>query len=378
MSKNSNYPIRVLHVVGAMDRGGAETFIMNIYRKINRELIQFDFAVSTEEECYFDKEIKELGGRIFHHPNPTHEGLIKFSKKFNETLSGNTFKVIHSHVHHFSGLVLLLANMHKVPVRISHSHSTSDGYRESYKRKIYRNITRSLITKFSTDMIGCSGPALEALYGEKNNKDKRVKLINNGIELNLFNSEISTPLKEELNLPLDSVLIGHVGRFSFPKNHKYLIKIFEKLLIKLPSAELILIGKGELENEIKEIVSTKGFGEKVHFLGLRNDIPNLMKQIDLQIFPSVYEGLPVVLVESQAAGLKSIISENITKEIDLNMGLIEFLPIEEASINSWVDGILKALEKEKMSWEDRKYIMKNSGYDILDVIKSLEEIYFKK
>ena len=374
---NASLPLRVLHVVGRMNRGGAETLIMNIYRNIDREKIQFDFAVNTFEKSHFDDEIVSLGGRIFGHPAPSEVGIKEYSKFFTSTLSeGGPFNAVHSHVHLFSGVILKLAAQNFVPVRIAHSHSPIMFNSKSFKRLFYYWLMRRNILNYSTNLYGCSTDAINALFGLRAIKNKNAKIFYNAVDINDFISQSSRAktIREILSLEENVPIVGHVGRFNQQKNHSFLIHIFNKLLKTLPSAQLVLIGDGPLKNDAEALVSALGILNNVHFLGVRDDVPALMLGMDVFLFPSLYEGLPVVLVEAQAAGLACVASDSITREADLHSGLVTFVGLLESEQN-WVKEVIKGISIPKKSIKENHRFLVKAGFDLVEIVNKIEKVY---
>lgn len=369
-------PKRVLHFFGRMNRGGAETFIMNVYRNIDRSKIQFDFAVTSPESGHYDDEIKQLGGNIYILPIPSESGLLKYRKALINLIKQNgPFHGFHSHVHHFSGWNLKIAHELNIPLRIAHSHSVSDGKKDSFLRNLYRSYMIKLIDRHATHKLTCSESAGISLFGEKITIDQRYKVIKNAFDLSPF-AEVANKTKEDLRMkigmPLNKRLIGHIGRFVPQKNHDLLIDIFYKVAEIDSNVDLVLVGDGELREKILNKVENLSLKDRVHFLRVRSDIPEIMCALDLFVFPSLYEGLGIVLVEAQAAGLPCIVSNTITKEVDLGLNLIHF--VELSDFNGWVSNILK-ISTEKTDWEERKNIIQLKGYDIKEVSKEIQYIY---
>jgi len=370
-------PLRVLHVFRAMNRGGAETLIMNIYRKMDRHKIQFDFLINTKNEGHYDKEILELGGRIFYIPNPKETGLRKFNQNFtfiNE--EQGPFAAIHSHVHHFSGTILFIANKLNIPIRISHSHTIKDGYENSLLRNMYRVLMEFLIKKHSTYMLGCSIHACESLFGRKCWKDSRVEVIHNAVDFSAFENLQSDrfTIRETLGLPKLSKIIGHVGRFEEHKNHRFVIELFAQLNKVEPNSYLLLVGDGTLKKEMTELVTYKNLEKKVIFFGVREDVPEIMKSIDLFLFPSLYEGLGNVLIEAQASGVPCITSTGTPKDADLKMGLVKFIDLKE-SIDIWILEILESFNREPLGKSEIRDSFLSTGYNIEQVRDRLAKIY---
>ncbi|WP_010678083.1 glycosyltransferase family 1 protein [Bacillus timonensis] len=363
-------PIRVLHVVVNMNRGGAETLIMNLYRNIDRSKVQFDFL--TCKEGVFDKEILELGGRIHRIPYITDVGHFGYVKALNHFFKEHySYKIVHSHMDKMSGLVLRSASKAGIPVRIAHSHSTkSEGNLPSI---IYKSLIGSGIFRYATNFLACSYAAGKWLFSKKK---EAITIINNGIESEKFVFSLKTreKVRKELNISSDCFLLGHVGRFSKPKNHTFLVDLFSTFNTIHQNSKLVLVGDGPLKGDIERKVSELKLNNKVIFLGNRPDINRLLQAFDLLVFPSLYEGLPVTLIEAQGAGLKCVISDNITTEVDLGIGLIEYLPITKKAM--WIDKLDELKIKVKPRINSTEYLIKN-GYDIKDSAKKTQELYVK-
>lgn len=372
-------PIRVLHIFGRMNRGGAETFIMHVYRHIDRSKIQFDFAVHSDQPGHYDGEIRGLGGRIFVLPRPRLAVLPAYKRALARVLrEKGPFAAVHSHVHFYSGIPLAIATSAGIPLRIAHSHThnTSDGKKSALSRRLYRWCMRRQIFCYATHMLGCSRPASEALYGPKCWQDERVQVVHNGIDHTPFESLpiAQNTLRRKCGLPEDGHIIGHVGRFDVPKNHTFLIEIFESLLGRLPTARLVLVGDGPLRTEIEKRVKSKGLEDRVLFLGVRADVPEIMGCLDVFLFPSLYEGLGIVLIEAQAAGIPCVVSDVISDEADLGIGLLHPVSLN-AGPNIWVDYVLQALRGNTPEWKLREEALKRNGYDVQEVAVYLVRIY---
>lgn len=356
--------IRVLHVVGKMNRGGLETFIMNVYRKIPLDQIQFDFIVTKKGEGDFDKEIKELGGNIYILPTPK-ANFIKYLMEFTKILRKNHYQIIHSHVYYNTGINLFIAKMNGVNIRIAHSHNTKDGKKDCIMRNVYRCLMRKLILKNATHFFACGKEAGEALYGKK--MTNKFKVIKNGIDLEKF-SNIAKSKEEcriELGLPVDAYIIGNIARFSTQKNHKKLIEIFNYILKKEKNAYLIMVGSGKLQDDVKRMVYELGIEKRVKFLGIRKDIPEILKALDLFLLPSLYEGLPVVLIEAQASNIRCLVSDSVSVEVKLTNN-IEFIPLD-SKLEEWY---LKLRDTS-----EHKSINTLHLYDINYITKYLIDIY---
>lgn len=357
-------PLRVLHVVVNMNRGGAETLIMNLYRNIDRSKVQFDFL--TCKEGVFDNEILELGGKIHRIPYISDVGHFGYVKALNHFFKEhNSYKIVHSHLDKMSGLVLRAASKAGIPVRIGHSHNTqSEG---GIMAKIYKTYSGRYIKSCSTHNLACSNAAAEWLFGQK----AKAVVLKNGIDYEKFRYSKSNreTIREEFNITKDTLVIGHVGRFNNQKNHSFLVEIFASLNKQVQDSVLILVGDGFLRAKIEQRVKELKLENKVLFLGVRPDINMIMQGFDVFLFPSLHEGLPVTLIEAQAVGLPCIISDRISKEVDLGANLIDYESL--SSLNSWVSKILTTNKKVINTVE----FIKGKGYYIGDSAKYLEKYY---
>lgn len=375
MSKEGS-KIKVLHVVGAMNAAGLETLIMNIFRNIDRSKVQFDFAVQTTEKCFYDDEIIEMGGRIIPHPKPK-EDLKKYKKQLQTTLNEyGPYDAVHSHVLFFSGLVLDIAKKQQVPIRIAHSHNTSDSRKSSILRVLYRKSMRNKILKNSTHLMGCSKEACEYVFGKNAFESGFAKHFPNAIDISKYESlkKNKMYLINELKIPSDSTIIGHIGRFTKQKNHPFIIEVFHEYLNVDPSAQLILVGEGSEKDKIEKLVREKRIEKKVHFLGLRKDIEYILSSIDLFLFPSLYEGLGIVLIEAQSASVPCLVSSVIPNEADLNIELVKKLNLS-TNIEDWVSEIQEMIKIDRKNWYDIEQALSESGYDIKASSERLFKIY---
>jgi glycosyltransferase involved in cell wall biosynthesis len=361
-----------------MNLGGAETLVMNMYRQMDRSQVQFDIAVQSDQPGHFDAEVVALGGRILPHPPPDVVGFRPYGQALARTLREHgPFTGVHSHVHYFSGYVLAVARRAGVPLRLAHSHTTQDGKGNSWPRRAYRYYMRRLLQQHATHMLGCSRSACETLFGPACWQDSRVEVLANAIDLASYGETRPgerNALRQKLSLPVDSFLIGHVGRFSPVKNHRFLIEVFAALLPKLPQARLVLIGDGPLQSEIEKWLQTRGLSAKAHLLGTRSDVPQILNALDLILFPSLYEGLGIVLIEAQAAGVPCVVAATVPKDVDIHIGLVQFVSLQ-ATLDVWVQALLSALKMRRPPWRERQRALEAAGYDIRRVALRLQEIY---
>ncbi|UTR10579.1 glycosyltransferase family 1 protein [Evansella sp. LMS18] len=363
-------PLKILHITGAMNCGGTETMLMNIFRNVDRKQVQFDFVSFSKEDAYYDKEIRELGGTVIKlSNNQSVKELVRIMKEYGP------YDAVHSHTLFHCGIAnsaAMLAGIHK---RIAHAHTTLDDS-ESISRKLYIRGMRSLTSAVSTHLLACSNEAGRYLFGPRQLKKRRFSYFPNLIDYSSFledhQKEVSL-LKEELGLKNVKV-IGHIGRFIAPKNHSYLLKIFKEVLKKEDDFKLLLVGDGDLRSITEAEVKKEGLEDKVIFTGIRKDIDILLKCMDIFVFPSVYEGLGLVLLEAQASGLPCVVSEAVQPEADIEVGLVTKLSLEQKP-EEWAEEVLSNVCKKET---DKKRIIKafeNKGYSMSGGISSIISIY---
>lgn len=366
-----NNPKRILHVVGAMNRAGTETMLMNIYRSIDRNKIQFDFISYSQEDAHYDQEIKELGGRVFKlYKTTSISELVNIIKTFGP------YEAVHSHTLFHCGIANIAATIAGVKTRIAHAHTTLDRS-DSLIRKLYIATMRRIICSFSTHLLACSNQAGSYLFGKQRLEKNNYKYFPNLIDYRPFlriDSVKVNKLRSDLSLG-NRVVIGHIGRFIEAKNHSFLLLILKSLLEKNNEVILLLVGDGDLRRDIELRAKQLGILEHIRFTGVQSDIPTILHCMDVFVFPSIYEGLGLVLLEAQASGLPCIVSEAIQPEADLNLGLMRRLSLTD-EVSEWAEIILKvATSKEN----DRNIIMngfKNNGYEMNEGISKLRDIYF--
>lgn len=364
-------PIRVLHIFGALNPGGVETLVMNLYRNIDREKIQFDFALTEGKKSLFDDEVLSLGGRIFYF-NTNKSRMQNLSEIFE---NNGPFAVIHSHVYFYSGAVLRNAKKHNIPVRIAHAHNTSFGQVYTVKRRAYEWLMRKLILRDSTDMLGCSTDACKFVFGEGCMSDSRCRVLCNGFDVTAFKYDADKGERIRKQYGIDGKLVvGHVGRFEDQKNHKQLVEQFAAIHKEHKNTALLLVGRGSLMDEIKEKCKELGIFNSVVFAGAQKDTPSYYSAMDVFLFPSLYEGLGSVLIEAQANGLHCVTSAKVVPD-DVNVtGNVSFVPLE-ASNEEWAEAVMKA-GKRAIDEEINKIVAES--YDINKIAGKLCEIYTRK
>jgi glycosyltransferase involved in cell wall biosynthesis len=351
-----------------MNRGGAETLIMNLYRNIDRSKIQFDFL--TCKEGVFDSEIIAMGGKVHRIPYITDVGHFNYVKELNKFFARNhEYKIVHSHLDKMTGLVLRSAKKAGIPIRISHSHNTSS--EGGLTAKLYKWYVGNFIFSNATNFFACSNYAAKWLFKEMSHA---TEILKNGIESEkfAFSPQIREAVREEFNLDKNMFVLGHVGRFAQQKNHAFLIDIFARFNKIKKDSVLILVGDGPLRSNIEKQVMDLKLKDKVKFVGIRSDIHLLLQAFDVFVFPSLHEGLPVSLVEAQGSGLPCLISDNISQEVDLGSHLVEFIPLTNK--NQWVQNI-KAIASKKLNRKNITDSVSRRGYDIKETANYIEDFY---
>lgn len=359
--------IRVLQIVTYMGRGGLETMLMNYYRHMDRSKIQFDFLVHRDFEADYDKEIQSLGGRIYHISR-----LIPWSKSYRMELKHffgehPEYKIVHVHQDCLSAVALQCAEECGVPVRIAHSHTSCQD--KNLKYLIKRHYMKK-IPDYATDFFACSKMAGDWMFG-----GHPFRIFYNAVDVDeyVYSPAVANTIRKKFNLD-GCFVIGHVGRFSPEKNHIFLIEIFSECVKINSNVRLLLVGDGIEKKQIQEKICNLKLHDKVIFTGIRSDVNELLQAMDVFVFPSLYEGLPVTLVEAQASGLPCIISDRISKECIVTNGLVTSKQLDESPAE-WAKCILQQIRKPRESHiED----IKAAGYDICFAAKWLEEFYFQK
>lgn len=366
-------PIRVLHVIGIMNRGGAETMIMNLYRHIDRSKVQFDFVENSSEPAVFDEEILSLGGRIFRCPHYNGKNHFTYVKWWNDFFKAHPkeYPIVHGHLGSTASIYLSVAKKYGA-YAIAHSHSS--GTDHSLHANLYQIMsynTRNVADYF----FACSEVAGKDRFGSKVTSGSHYAVLNNAIDVNRFSYDLSVrvAVRDELGIEQDQLVVGHVGRFTKEKNHEFILKIFSELKKMDSNARLLMIGDGTLRTHIMQMAEQASLSSDVIFTGVRSDVERLMQAMDVFVLPSLYEGLPVTMVEAQAAGLPCIISDKVPPECILTEGLVDVMPLS-ASPETWAE---KILAKRAIPRTDRRAEIAARGFDITTEAVKLQEFYLK-
>lgn len=368
---------RILQIVGGMNRGGVETWLMHVLRHIDRTRYHMDFLVHTTKPCAYDDEIRALGSKIIPCMHPSRP--FSYTKRLHAILQEGQYDVVHSHVHHFSGWTLRTAAQAGVPVRIAHSHSDTSSVqaRASLPRRAYLTLMHRWMHQYATRKLSVSKLAAAALFGRNWESDSKHQLLYYGIDLSPF--EVDYPNRQfraSLGIPENAFVVGHVGRFVPVKNHAFLIEIAAEVCQRNPDVYFLLVGDGPLRPQIEQQAAQAGLNGRVIFAGLRDDVPALLKgATDAFLFPSLYEGLPVTLIEVQAARLPVVISDVITEEIDLIKPLIKRMSLNQSAAE-WAQAVLACRERKAViSQSEALDCVRHSPFNIEQSASDLMAVY---
>lgn len=350
--------------------GGAETFLMKIYRSIDKTKYQMDFIVSINEKNFYEEEIELLGGKIFYVP-PKSKSFLKNFNGIRKIVKCNKYRyVIRVNEHSLSVIDLIAAKLGgaKVLALRSSNANSAGGKLNKVLHKIFKILPKTI----PNVKLAPSTEAAIYTFGKSEVNSGNVKILHNAIPYRnfIFNQEIRNKVRKDLKID-DKFVIGHIGRFNEQKNHKFLIEIFQKIKEENKNAILILVGNGKLEEKIKQQVKKLKLSDSVLFLGVRKDIPQLLMAIDVFVFPSLYEGMPNTVIEAQATGLKCVISNTITKEANIT-GLVKYVNLND-DIGVWKKYILDNCEYKR---KNTSKTFKEKGYDIKDVSNQFIEMLF--
>lgn len=370
----SQQPMRILQVIGAMDRGGAETFVMNLYRNVDRAKIQFDFLVNENRECDYDAEIREMGGHIYRIPRYNLINSIQYKKACRDFFRLHRYPVVHGHIGLPASIYLSEAGK-RGSFTIAHSHSRN--YPFSIEEAVFR-ICSHRVRNVADYFLACSREAGVDRFGGSIVSGDLFHILNNGVDTNAlaFSVENRIGIRSELGISKDAPVFGHVGRLTEVKNHRFLIEVFSALNQKYPESKLLLVGRGELGAQLHEEVAKAGLEGSVLFLGVRNDVAAILSAMDVFLFPSLSEGLSCAAIEAQASGLPTLLSTGVpeltrilpfTKRLDLSKGSDAWA--EEAEIMYSASRTIDRLSA-------KSYICK-AGFDIEESAAWIQKLYLR-
>lgn len=364
---------KVLMVVQLLRRGGVELVALNFARSLDREKYDVSFllmSVGGEHDEALEKEVAAQGYRVIKTPPEASSYSAKY-KYMVKLMSEEKYDIVHSHVMFFSGLVLLAAEKCGVEKRVSHSHATKWNRKENIVFKIYKRVMRKMINRHATDILSCSKDAGSYLYGKKE-YEKRGRFVANGVDTQVFafNADMRKEKRNELNISDDEILAGHIGTIYYIKNQTFLAEVFAEMLSQNQNMRLLLVGEELDRDKVEEKARSLGVLDKIIFAGQRSDINGILQAMDIMIFPSLFEALPVSLIEAQASSLPCLISDAVTADVKFNEN-VDFMPLSEPA-KKWA---AKAFELLDMNRESVSVEKLKNNYDINMVAAQLDEIY---
>ena len=361
---------RLLCIISNMNSGGAETFLMKVYRKLDREKYQIDFCLNVKEECFYSKEIRALGGKIFFIPSKS-ENRKEFKKRLFELVKSEGYEYVLRITSNAMGFMdVAIAKKAGAKICSVRSSNSSDG--SCFAVKLLHYIGRILYGKCVDVKFAPSKLAAKYTFGKRAFENKEVFILNNALDLSIykFYPEERKRIREELGIA-DRVVVGHVGRFMKQKNHEFLLDVFYEMKKQNEKAKLLLVGgNGDLESQIRQKVADLGLEKEVIFVGIRSDIPQLMSAMDVLVMPSLYEGMPNVVIEAQSTGLPCVISDTITKESNIT-GLVKYLPLSEPRI--WAQEAFSSADGQRMDIA-QKFL--DSHYDIDSTVANFVKLVY--
>ena len=363
---------RVLQVVGKMNIGGAEQLVMNVYRNIDRTKVQFDFLTfyAQGESGYFDEEIKELGGGLINISPPKPFNYFENVKAVKDVLQKKHYDVIHTHIGNNAAFALIAAKQAGVPVRIAHSHNVN---RRSGAAKYYDAFLKRLLNKNITACAACSKEAATYRFS-KAHMEHDYTYVPNAVDFSAYLQAYDTEkVRENIGIASEQKMLLQVGNFKWQKNQEFAVE----LLKKLEDKKIVLVFAGRAEGDyatkVKQKIKGYGIEPRVILLGQREDIPALMNSADVLLMPSIQEGLGIVLIEAQAAGLPAVVSDSIQPEADLDVGLVEHCALEDVA--AWESAVKSALQKEHPTLETRKAYLQSSDFNLNKTVACFEQLY---
>lgn len=363
----------ILHIVGGMNIGGTETMLMNLYRKVSKD-VRFHFISYYEKEAYYDREIESLGGKVIRITSPNKVGMVNSIRELCMVIRENgPYEAVHAHTLFNCGIAMIAAQICGVKVRISHAHTNLDNDM-SFIRKVYISLMRGIIKIFSTNYLACSDDAGKYLFGQGITKNKNYIKLPNYIDYLKFLNCKESNIRKELGINESDIVVGHIGTFKASKNHSFLIDTINSMIKENKNVRCILVGDGELRNEMESKCRNLGIEDRFYFLGLREDTEKILNSLDLFIFPSIYEGLGLVMLEAQACGLPCLVSKAIQPEADLRLGLVEKIELK-AGEKVWSKEALKLIGRKDKNEKLIKEAFKNKRYDLENIVDTLLKVY---
>ena len=367
-------PIRILHILGKMNLGGAESRTMDLYRHVDRDRVQFDFLVHTNETCYFDREIEKLGGHIYCVPRFRIYNFFSYRKALKDFFKvHNGFRAVQGHMTSTASIYLPIAKKAGIPITIAHARSA--GVDQGVKGKFTLWMRRKLAQK-ADYLFTCSEIAGRAVFGDQAVDQGKTTFIPNAIDCSAFSYNEKKRLEIRQGLGIEKkYVIGHVGRFHYAKNHEYLLQIFAELCRmkekkKNKDYVLLLLGEGNRMEGIKELAGQLGVLDQVIFLGNKANVYDYYQAMDYFVYPSRFEGLPGTMVEAQASGLRCLMSDSICREVVVT-NLVKTMNISETP-EAWARCIMQSIDYERASHVKE---MQEAGFDVSAQAEKMMNFY---
>ena len=362
---------RLLCIVSSLDTGGAETFMMKLFRRFPQEY-KLDFVVSTNTG-YYENEVRALGGKIFRVPLRTKHPVVAFNDiKYilKKTEYQYILKLCDTPMGYFDLLAAKRGGAKKICIRSCNASSS-----ESLIRHLINTMLRPAFNRISNVKIAPSKLAAEYTFGKKEVKKGNVYFLKNAVDLEKYKFSLAGRLnvRNELGIDDTQIVIGHIGRFNYQKNHMFLLEIFSEIIKEKKNAVLLLVGEGEKKQEISEKAKKMNIYNNIIFTGIRSDIPELLSAMDVFVFPSFFEGMPNTIIEAQAVGIPCVLADTITKEAEIT-DLLEYVSLDDTA-KEWKNKVIKAIKREK---QDTKKLMYQKGYDIQDAVNRFVDLIFKR
>ncbi|MBR4864034.1 MAG: glycosyltransferase family 1 protein [Oscillospiraceae bacterium] len=336
---------RILCLISCMNAGGAETFLMKLYRQLDREKYQMDFCINVKEKCFYEDEILAMGGRIFRIPSKS-ENRKEFARQLTAIIQKEKYSSVLRITSNAMGFMdLKIAKKAGATLCAARSSNSSDG--KGWKPWLAHRLGRLLYNCYVDVKFAPSDLAAKYTFGEAAYNSGKVSILHNAVDLGVFHydAEGRTAIRSELGIDDSTVLVGHVGRFDPQKNHSQLISIYAEIAKQQPDSKLLLVGQGKLQQQAMAQAADLGIADRVIFAGIRSDIPKVLSAMDVFVFPSLYEGMPNTVIEAQATGLPCIIADTITREADIT-GLVQYLPLELED-KLWAEEALNAVSAQR-------------------------------
>lgn len=368
--------VRVLQVTSALDVGGIETWLLEVLRHIDRERFKVDILTGATQKCRLDDAVEALGCRVIRL-----RGLRRpwsYIRRFERIAREyGPYDAIHAHIAYTSGFIMRLGESVGIPTRIVHSHNAYNPIRASLSRTPYRRVMCYWMHRHATHLLAVSQEAVPGLFGADHVSDPRCRIVTPGIDLDPFRAPVDrAALRNALGIPVEATVVGHVGRFAPAKNHRFLLEVASAVLRRRPEVWFLLVGDGDLRPAVEARAREMGLADRCVFAGIRSDVPELMMgAMDVFLLPSLYEGLPRVVLEAQAAALPSVVSYAIAEEAVVAGPLVTRLSLDE-SHTAWADAVLAVEERRAVTNQaDTLAAMAQSPFNVVQVVRELEKLY---